>query len=565
MYQALIGNGFTILYVLGMGIYYGKVHDDDRKILIREKERLIKAKKSIQTSISDSSGKQGLLESEFIELNNIMKDSGLDRQWEQLMHSDIRSTRVDEHGEKRVYFTHDIYDILDPCMCVTEIEGYKRRTLVPSFMTGLGILGTFFGLTGGLWNLDINASGSGLLSSINTLISSSGTAFVTSLVGIFLSLFHIYKFHSLERDIKQAIDELVSMVHSRIKYWTIFDELGDIKQILTKSNENIENMGGSINELSEYATNVANNVVQKTGQSIKDKVGHQFAEEFNELVGTITRLKEYLEDERTKNNELKEDVKTTMENSLTKLNETIEVLDTNWSAKIEDIRNFETTVKEKISSASSVIEGTTKAMGDSLSNMSDTLEALKNGTVDALDKSITNLNDNLTTLNTLVENQKEMLDKTTGEYKQTIEDGHSSFVNALDGNKQIIKDMITQAEQSNTDRDDTLAKMLNILVVLEDKVKDSVNTVCNEAIETIQKEASSSNQMILEKAQELQKESFDEFSRELKEILTKVSGAIQDQTDAITGEKFINDIKLAINDNRVEIDKKDENGELNAK
>lgn len=565
MEQTQIVNLFTGLYLLVMGIPYGIFYDKDRKILINKNKRIKEARENIKKIISADSGQQGMLESDFTLLNDIMKDSGLDSQWKQLMYSDTCTIRTDEHGSKRVYFTRDIYDILDSHICVTEIEGYKRRTLVPSFMTGLGILGTFMGLTWGLYKLDINASGIGLMASINALISSSGTAFATSLLGVLLSLLHIYTFYSLESNIKQSIDDLVSMVHSRIKYWTIFDELGDIKQILIESNENIEDMSVSLDELSEYATNVANDVVQKTGQSIKDKVGHQFATEFNELVGTITRLKEYLEDERTKNNELKEDVKTTMENSLTKLNETIEVLDTNWSAKIEDIRNFETTVKEKISSASSVIEGTTKAMGDSLSNMSDTLEALKNGTVDALDKSITNLNDNLTTLNTLVENQKEMLDKTTGEYKQTIEDGHSSFVNALDGNKQIIKDMITQAEQSNTDRDDTLAKMLNILVVLEDKVKDSVNTVCNEAIETIQKEASSSNQMILEKAQELQKESFDEFSRELKEILTKVSGAIQDQTDAITGEKFINDIKQAINDNRVEVDKKDENGELNAK
>ena len=481
------------------------------------------------------------------------------------MSSDICTTRVDEHGSKRVYFTRDIYDILDPHICVTEIEGYKRRTLVPSFMTGLGILGTFMGLTWGLYNLDINASGIGLMASINALISSSGTAFATSLLGVLLSLLHIYTFYSLESNIKQSIDDLVSMVHSRIKYWTIFDELGDIKQILIESNENIEDMSVSLDELSEYATNVANDVVQKTGQSIKDKVGHQFATEFNELVGTITRLKEYLEDEQNNNIAIKSGIKTTMEGSLEHLNNTIEDLDKKWEEKINDINEFKEAVAKKISEASDAYTGATTTMVSSLSDMSSVLDTLKTDTVGALNTSITGLTNNLTSFNQLVKDQKDMLDKTTGEYKQTIVDGRSSFVGALDENKQIIKDMITQAEQSNTDRDDTLAKMLNVLVVLEDKVKDSVNTVCNEAIEAIQKEASSSNQMILQKAQELQKESFDEFSRELKNILTKVSGAIQDQTDAITGEKFINDIKLAINDNRVEIDKKDENGELNAK
>lgn len=564
MDQTIIGNGFTILYLLGMGIFYIKFHNEDKNILINENERIVKAQELIKKSVSYALGQQGILESEFMDLNNIMKDSGLERQWKQLMNSGICTTRVDEHGSKRVYFTRNIYEILDPYMCVTEIEGYKRRALVPSSMTGLGILGTFFGLTLGLYNLDINASGTGLLASINTLISSSGTAFSTSLVGILLSLFHIYTFHSLEENIKQSIDKLVSTVHSRIKYWTIFDELGEIKKTLVDSNENIEDMAVSLDEIYNYTTNIANDIVQKTGQSIKDKVTHQFTDEFNQLVSTIVELKEYLEDEQQNNKDIKSKVTSTMDDALSRLKDTIEDLDIKWQEKNNDILAFKQDVADSMSTASSTVKDATDRLEVSLSDMSHGLETLKNDTLGSLTTSMDTFGDKINTFNQLVDDQKDLLDKTVKEYIQRIEGERTSFVETLNNNKQIVETMIKQAEQSSSDRDDSLAKMLNVIIVMEDKVKDSLNTVCNEAIAKIQQAAASSNQDIIEKTQALQEKSLGDFNDNLKDMLAKLSGAIQDQTDIITGDQFINTIKQALNDNSVEHTIK-ENGDAHAK
>jgi len=398
MDQALIGNWFTGLYLLAMLASYSKFHYQDKNILIEEDMRIATAKQKTMNCIPDTSYKRGFLESEFNQLDAIMCDSGVERQWKQLVHSNVCVTRPDENGINRVCFTRDIYEVLDPHTCMIDIEGYKRRALVPSFMTGLGILGTFVGLTWGLWNLDINASGSGLLSSINMLISSSGTAFATSLVGVFLSLFHIYKFHSLERNIKKSIDELVLTVHKRIKYWSIFDELGEIKKTLVDSNENIEDMAVSLDEIYNYTTNIANDIVQKTGQSIKDKVTHQFTDEFNQLVGTIGELKEYLEDEQQNNKDIKSKVASTMEDALTHLKDTIEDLDNKWQEKNNDIIAFKQDVADSMSSASSTVKDATDRLEVSLSGMSNGLESLKNETVGLLTTSMDTFGDKIKAL-----------------------------------------------------------------------------------------------------------------------------------------------------------------------
>ena len=63
--------------------------------------------------------------------------------------------------------------------------------LIPGTMTGLGILGTFLGLVLGISGFD-TASTEAITSSISGLLSGMGTAFLTSIVGVFFSLVFSY-------------------------------------------------------------------------------------------------------------------------------------------------------------------------------------------------------------------------------------------------------------------------------------------------------------------------------------------------------------------------------------
>ena len=62
---------------------------------------------------------------------------------------------------------------------------------VPSILTSMGILGTFVGLSYSVLNFDTSSSES-IRASIETLLAGMGTAFFTSVAGMFFSLLYLW-------------------------------------------------------------------------------------------------------------------------------------------------------------------------------------------------------------------------------------------------------------------------------------------------------------------------------------------------------------------------------------
>ena len=74
---------------------------------------------------------------------------------------------------------------------VDQIMNKNLLNLIPGVMTGLGILGTFIGLSFGLQNFNTGSSGE-IAESIAPLMSGIKVAFHTSVFGMILSLFFNY-------------------------------------------------------------------------------------------------------------------------------------------------------------------------------------------------------------------------------------------------------------------------------------------------------------------------------------------------------------------------------------
>lgn len=84
------------------------------------------------------------------------------------------------------------------------INSSKTLTMGAGIHTSMGVIGTFIGLTYGLSNLSLD-SAQELQSGINTLISGMSTAFVTSIVGILLSILWMF----IDRTATTGLDELI--------------------------------------------------------------------------------------------------------------------------------------------------------------------------------------------------------------------------------------------------------------------------------------------------------------------------------------------------------------------
>jgi uncharacterized protein YoxC len=136
---------------------------------------------------------------------------------------------------------------------------------VPNYLTGMGILGTFLGLVGGITIASKGlASGdsSQLQQSLQGLLSGASLAFLTSIGGlvasIVFSVFEKSKVHGLEGDILKWNEEL----DSRIKRLTI-ESLGYEQSLQTKRQTEY---------LESFATEVAINLSNAIDQGVNQKL-----------------------------------------------------------------------------------------------------------------------------------------------------------------------------------------------------------------------------------------------------------------------------------------------------
>ena len=134
-------------------------------------------------------------------------------------------------------------------------HGYRSFAgLMPGIFTGLGILGTFLGLVGGLKGLDFSNS-SALEAGMNTLISGMDLAFVTSVVGIILSILWSIIDKNRVAKYKRCVDTFNNMFEKYLEQPKLHD-------LLTKIIELEEEQRTSINTLASDISLEVQNMMQ---------------------------------------------------------------------------------------------------------------------------------------------------------------------------------------------------------------------------------------------------------------------------------------------------------------
>lgn len=102
--------------------------------------------------------------------------------------------------------------------------GNRFARLVPGALTGLGILGTFFGLVLGLYQMNLDTT-EALRRSIHTITSGMQTAFITSIAGILFSLAYSYDDQQLDNKVLAAISKFQEAISSMVPHTTEYSLL----------------------------------------------------------------------------------------------------------------------------------------------------------------------------------------------------------------------------------------------------------------------------------------------------------------------------------------------------
>jgi hypothetical protein len=206
-----------------------------------------------------------------------------------------------DHREKGVYNTLDAEHFFNPRTLASGITSNRLLAAAPSFLTAIGVLGTFVGLTMGLKGLHIESNEiEALKGGIASMINGAAIAFVTSVWGVGLSLLlNIFEKNTERRiinkivAIQQTIDFLFPRLPAEKSLVDISKNTSESSAALQELHERIgdrlqETISGVSDSMQEAFTNALNNVMAPAMQSLVSNASQQTSGILEQLIGNFT-------------------------------------------------------------------------------------------------------------------------------------------------------------------------------------------------------------------------------------------------------------------------------------
>lgn len=192
------------------------------------------------------------------QIDSCMKEDSTTHQlWQDFYKSFV--TAPDEIIKFRVYRADYFFN---NNTLLTQI-GSKRYSATTSTLLGIGLLGTFCGLSYGLFNLDMS-NAEQLKESMNTLISAAGAKFFTSILGLVFSLIFGWYERNLEHQMSFKIKEIQEILDSLIPEKNAEQSLLNLEQLTSQTNsylkkihENNNTTNQLLDDLKQFLTKQA--------------------------------------------------------------------------------------------------------------------------------------------------------------------------------------------------------------------------------------------------------------------------------------------------------------------
>jgi len=224
------------------------------------------------------------------------KDKIVHSLWHEFSESLVQDDRT-----QRVYNTLDAEHFFNHKTLSAGLTSNRLLAATPSFLTAIGVLGTFMGLTMGLRDIHIESNDIEVLKAgIASMMSGAAFAFVTSVWGVGLSLLLNFIEKIAERSIlsnivkvQQKIDFLYPRLPAEKSLVDISKNTGESSQALQELHERIgdrlqETISGVSDSMQEAFTNALNNVMAPAMQSLVSNASQQTSGVLEHLIGNFT-------------------------------------------------------------------------------------------------------------------------------------------------------------------------------------------------------------------------------------------------------------------------------------
>lgn len=491
--------GVVIVMIIFITFLIGLVHS------IKSAAKIKKITKELQNFIRKSDTPIELLQ---------QSSKGLSKRaklfWDDIIASCV--TSQNRFGNEEIIFTGNLHAASQNIKSENKVYG-----IIPSLLTGLGLFGTFLGLTQGLSGLQTNTQNSDeLMEGIQKIIEGASAAFSTSLWGIGASLAIMFiekQFaHSSEKRIKR-LNALILSKFSQFNYEqnvlsmkdsnffikeniaTLAEQIGNKMQegISIATEEMTKNISEAVNKLVETTQNwgtkvasgsevVLNNIVSefidKVGSSAAEqaKLMDNSTEKMNLVIGNLDKI-------------LSNNAQLT-NNSLEKMQEMQKKSFAAYSSEIENVSNQFIQNQEKQQQVFENIATTCQNAAEMMSQeMNNFKENLKDSTIvlktqmNHFEKSCSLFSKSLESLSGSVEDFKEISDTITDITEQSeliytkIEKLSDSLANTYNGAEEMVNIANSMLSGLNNSFDEVNKEQRQLFKELQEAVEALENQV----------------------------------------------------------------------------------------
>jgi len=327
---------------------------------------------------------------------------------------------------------------------------------VSNTLVGLGILGTFVGLTYGIANSNFETT-EAIKNSINNLLSGMGTAFISSIWGMGLSLIFTNIFKIWQSNLTRSIQNICLELDSKNKI-----KQRELEKVQQENQRKIINelfneyLVADTNEGKQLPKNVFRQLLEESVkqtaslQTFSDDLGEsidlameKLVEDNNQQISKLIeeKLVPVLEDLKTITQDSGSQV---IENAVKRLADAMKKMMDDFKQTITgDTKQEMESLIERLTTVSESLVGIPETMTDITLQVAETIEALKETVVKNIEQS---KNEALE----LNRQNRETFSSANTEYKSTVEDIQSHMELLLLTQKDNIKQVSDITDEINT-------------------------------------------------------------------------------------------------------------------
>lgn len=380
-----------------------------------------------------------------------------------------------EYSSTKDKYIPDVFESFKEDQIVYKSGNRKLIELIPAIFVSLGLLGTFWGITTGISDINTNGSVENIQLSINTLLNGMQFAFYSSIVGIVISLaFQLFDRIILYKRLLNSYDNLILVLDEVFPIKTegsLLEELLETQQeqmndmktffadeFISKLTSGIsDTIAHSLNPHLEKSNQIMEQVAKNTTEAQSEKLNEMvdyFVQSLNEITGdhmrdlgnALTKTVEWQEKVHAEMSSLVEELSNVAEKQAEMARNTTE-LSEQMNEYTETLSEYQGKLVSSTQELNSITEQNTRLL-EQMRAMSEEMNGRHQEAEDSFSKKLTQMNETvvrITELGAIMNELQEETNTSIGSLNNATDSINQSIAN----NTRLNESLVSQHELSN--------------------------------------------------------------------------------------------------------------------